>query len=271
MESTTENRLQAGTAAWESQSGYAGGGRETGGLSVGGEQIRPAAQSRKVLEFGFDSPYTQGMPEFDWDVNAADKRVLPAILYLHFSKAIARNRDLLETAKLDGSLDNVAWLARNILELRVWAEYCSQSQQHVEEFFQDAIRDVHDLQMKVGGLDRKGVEQLQKATKFIGTSKKAHEFKDVRIAAREVRLGKLFKQNNKILSKFAHPTALSLLGGFQVQNADQIRMHVAEIGLNMAAEALKTLDASLLGRTYRKYQATIGNVLQSLPENNRPF
>ncbi len=209
---------------------------------------------------------------FDWDLSSEDKRPLPALLYDSFSGEIKRHRDLLVRAKRRGPLDHVAWVTRNILELRIWVEYCSQSQDHAEEFFQDAIRDLNDVQRSVGGLDPEDVATLQKADKFIGNAKKAHQFKNVRDAAKEVDLLPFFEQNNKVLSKFAHPTAMFVLtGSFRDIAADQVRKQFVEVGMNIAAEASQKLDVSFLGETYRKYQGTINAVMAARPTAKRRF
>jgi hypothetical protein len=211
------------------------------------------------------------MEEFDWDLTSDEKRPLPAFLYVHFSDAITRYRDLLHRAKRRGALDYIAWITRNILELRIWVEYCSQSQQHSEEFYQDAVRDLNDLQRVVGGLDSADINTLQEANKFIGNAKPAHKFKDVKVAAEEVGLMQLFRQNNKVLSKFVHPTAMFVLTPFQGVGADQVRRQFVESGTAIANQALEKLEASLLGETYRKYKQTMNAVIAAQPKDKRPF
>jgi hypothetical protein len=211
------------------------------------------------------------MEEFDWDLTSDQKRPLPALLYVHFSNAITRYRDLLHRAKRRGPLDYTAWLTRNILELRIWVEYCSQSQQHSEEFFQDAVRDLNDLDRSVGGLDPEDVRTLQKANKFIGSAKPRHKFKDVKIAAEEVGLLPLFKQSNKVLSKFVHPTAMFVVTPFRPSGADQIRKQFVESGTAFANEAMEKLKTALLGETYRKYQRNINAVIATQPKDKLPF
>ncbi|HLJ15390.1 MAG TPA: hypothetical protein VKV15_12895 [Bryobacteraceae bacterium] len=210
------------------------------------------------------------MEAFEWDLSSDDKRPLPAFLYVHFSKAISRYRDLLHRTKRRGALDYIAWVTRNILELRVWVEYCSQSQQHSEEFFQDAVRDLNDLNRAIGGVDPEDSKTLQKANKFLGNAKPPHKFKDVRDAAEDVELMPRFKQYNKLLSKFVHPNALSVLGRFQY-SADQIRKLFVEIGTGIADEAMQKLEVSFLGEAYRKYQPSIDKVTSAQPKGKRPF
>ena len=158
-----------------------------------------------------------------------------------------------------GALDYVTWVTRNILELWVWVEYCSQSQQY-SEFYQDVVRDLNDLNKAIGGVDPQGVETLQKANKFLGNAKPAHKFKNVRNAAEAVGLLSTFTKYNKLLSKFAHPTALSVLTSFEEGRADQIRKLFVEIATNVADEATQKLEVSLLGQVYRKYELSIDKV-----------
>ena len=212
------------------------------------------------------------MEEFDWDLSSGDRRALPAILYVHLAKALARYKDLLLRARRRGALDYAAWITRNILELRVWIEYCSQSQRHAEEFFEDAVRDLNDLNRVVGGLDPEDVLTLQKAHKFIGNTKPAHKFKRVEAAAKEVGLTPMYESNNKILSKLVHPTAMSLLTpSFRTGIADKLRAELVEVGMKMAGEALEKLENSLLGQTFRTYQQRMNAVIAKLPNDKRPF
>src|SRR4051794_2656924 len=111
------------------------------------------------------------MEAFDWALSADDKRPLPAILYVDFLTAITKYLELLHRAKRRGALDYISWISRNILELRVWIEYCSQSAENSEEFFKDALRDLNDLQRSVGGLDAEDLLTLQRANQFIGSTK----------------------------------------------------------------------------------------------------
>jgi hypothetical protein len=145
---------------------------------------RPGIHIFQKLRVSYYLPlHLKDMDEFDWDLSDDDRRPLPALLYVSFSNAITRYRCLVQRAKRRGALDYIAWITRNILELRVWVEYCSQSQQHCEEFYQDAVRDLNDLHRAVGGLDPEDVKTLQRANKFIGSAKPAHKFKDVKVAA----------------------------------------------------------------------------------------
>jgi len=127
---------------------------------------------------------TNKMKDFDWTLDSGDMKVLPAILYVSLSDAVTRYRELLQRGRRRGELDYMAWLTRNLVELRVWVEYCSKSTENAEEFYRDAIRDLADLNKKVGGLDADTIEELERARQFIGTAKPAHKYTHVSDAAK---------------------------------------------------------------------------------------
>lgn len=112
---------------------------------------------------------------FEWALNRGDMDALRAVLYVHLAHSITRYRELLQREKRRGGLDHVAWITRNVVELWVWAKYCAQSAEHADEFSRDAVRDLHDLQEKVGGLDADTLQALEKAKAFIGTARKPHK------------------------------------------------------------------------------------------------
>ena len=210
------------------------------------------------------------MSEFDWALGTGDIKVLPAILYVHLSKAVSRYRDLLQRSKRRGELGYVAWLARNLLELSIWAEYCSQPAQNAEEFFRDAVRDLVDLDKNVGGLAPETKRDLEKARKFVGAAKPAHKYKRVDDAAARID-AKGYAANSKILSKFVHPTAMSVLARLPDEAADMVRKQFVELGRQLAAEAQRRLESSHIGESYRKYQPTMSRMLATLPREKRPF
>jgi hypothetical protein len=111
----------------------------------------------------------------------------------------------------------------------------------------------------VGGIDAEDLKTLHQAEKFIGKSKPA-QFKDVRDAAKEVGLWELFRTNNKVLSKFVHPTAMSVVAPIKDRGADEVRKQFVESGTGMLTEAIEKLDASLLGKAYRKYRQSMQRV-----------
>ena len=168
-------------------------------------------------------------------------------------------------------MDYVAWLTRNLVELSVWVEYCSQSAQNAEEFFRDAVRDLVDINKNVGGLTPETMKDLERAQKFVGTAKGAHKYKHVNDAAEEVGMKLGYAANSKILSKYVHPTAMSLLATIRDEAADVVRKQFVDLGRQLAEEAQRRLDSSHIGESYRKYEPTMNRVLAKLPREKRPF
>ena len=115
----------------------------------------------------------------------------------------------------------MAWIFRNLVELQVWVEYCSKSVDQACDFCRDAVRDVHDLYLKIGDADPATLEELEKTKAFMGTAGRPHAYKHVADAAREVGLKKAYAANCKLLSKYVHPTAVSLLAPFRGESANK--------------------------------------------------
>lgn len=118
----------------------------------------------------------------------------------------------------------LAWRARNLLELSVWCLYCSKSRENARRLYEDAARDVHGLFSaftKWGTATAQDPEWLDLITgaKQDLTQRAVSEgiasldgpFKAVHDAAVEVGIAEHFRLSYRMLSKFAHPTALRIL------------------------------------------------------------
>jgi hypothetical protein len=129
-------------------------------------------------------------------------------------------------ADLHGASSLIAWRARNLLELSVWAVYCGKSVQNAQRFFTDAGRDVLGLfdafskWIALSGrewssnvaVDRAKADLLGRAAAR-GIDSLDGSYKPVSAAAKEIGMGDPFLVFNKLLSKFAHPTAMQVLAG----------------------------------------------------------
>ena len=176
-------------------------------------------------------------------------------------------RDKIAT-ETEGDLPNLAWLARNILELRVWIEYCSTSEANALEFYDDALRDLVDLNRKhLDELEPTTRATLEKATEALPNTKETHKYKDVRKAAEECHMD-IFDANYKILSKLAHPTALSVIA-HRPEGSETANAELTKNALELAEEGLLRLERSHLGDTYRKYRAELERVNAALPPERR--
>ena len=206
------------------------------------------------------------MPDFDWSLTQGDRAVIPALVYIRLKEAIIRTRDRLQSQVRDGDVGYIAWLTRNLVELRVWAEYCSASEANAQEFHEDAVRDLVELNMKVPGLDAATRVELDNATSALANVKPAHRFKGVADAADDVQLAEFYKQNNKCLSKFAHPTAVAVMAPIPAEDGVDHCREIGDVGSNIASAALSRLEEGCAGQSFRKYQRYIERMVREHPE-----
>jgi hypothetical protein len=118
----------------------------------------------------------------------------------------------------------LAWRARNLLELSVWSVYCVKSRENARRFYEDAGRDVNGVYTafkKWGEATKQDVQWFQ-----LGASEQQHlsgralaegiqsvngRYTEVRDAARAIEIEDHFSLLFKLLSKFAHPTAMQIM------------------------------------------------------------
>jgi hypothetical protein len=98
-----------------------------------------------------------------------------------------------------------------------------------------------------------------------------HRFKPVSQAAEELGVKEFYEKNCKILSKYVHPTAMSVFAKFRGQGEAIARKQFFDLGRAVSDDALKFLTESPTGDVYRKYRSTMNSVLATLPEEMRPF
>jgi hypothetical protein len=134
---------------------------------------------------------------------------------------------LLKNTYRDSVIDSpqLAWRARNLLEICVWCRYCCKSSSNARRFYEDAGRDaigIVDVFTEWGattGREKDWMESLQSQRQAIsrdvasaGVASLSGRYKEVREAAKEVGMKEQFRVGFRMLSKFAHPTAMQILG-----------------------------------------------------------
>jgi hypothetical protein len=134
-----------------------------------------------------------------------------------------------ENRKWDVSL--IAWRARNLLELSIWATYFAKDRKNARRLYEDAGRDTFEIFGKfekwgkttaqvVDWLDpiTRGKRELsdRAAKEGIDTLEGGHF--PVHLAAAECGMDDHYAVANKMFSKFAHPTAMQMLG-----NSDDVQ------------------------------------------------
>lgn len=124
----------------------------------------------------------------------------------------------LERAYLERRITTLAWATRNLLELSIWIDYCNLSNQHAKRFSDDSLRDLYGLSkavqrtvevesgVKSTDMDR-ALSNLAQFAQSLGIQALEDDFKHVSEAAKELGRLQKFQAANKLLSKFAHPTA----------------------------------------------------------------
>jgi len=167
-----------------------------------------------------------------------------------FHTAIEENLQDIEGAVKKGRLSTVAWLARNLLELTTWTMYCAQSENKSKEFVLDGARDANDVMNVPDGMlsesfsfQRQRSKNIKKA-KDDGFETFEERYMNVEDAAKDLGLGNKFKHYNKLLSKFAHPTAFAILHG-DPEAAAKLKQKFYVMGSGWAKDSLALIEARL--------------------------
>ena len=119
----------------------------------------------------------------------------------------------------------LAWRSRNLLELSVWSTYCAKNRDNARRVYEDAGRDVrgvYDAFIKWGTATAQAADWLdpvatakqdlcERARLLDGITSLDGPYKRVSDAAKECGIGEHFSLSYKMLSKFAHPTAMRIL------------------------------------------------------------
>ena len=150
----------------------------------------------------------------------------------------------------------LAWAARNLLELYVWVTYCELSIAHAKRYRDDSVRDMIGVAGTIQNtiVDYHGARsnELDQATNALvkmakcqfGVPEIKDDYKRVSDAAEELGIKKNFTHTNKLLSKYAHPTAIALnstLPSSVTSDAEIRNMFISE-GAEYAIKSLKTIS-----------------------------
>ena len=161
----------------------------------------------------------------------------------------------LAQARSQKQVQHAAWIARNLLELSVWCEYCVRSESNAHIFSNDTIKDALGLINAFAGLAsmaptdtseahianaKEQLKQVAEAQSFDLDD----DFRRVHKAAKE--LGKeqeaAFRHVNVILSKLTHPTAF-IVNNFMDEASKSGLVEMSyKIGLALASASLDELE-----------------------------
>ncbi|HEX4135111.1 MAG TPA: hypothetical protein VHY84_10915 [Bryobacteraceae bacterium] len=116
----------------------------------------------------------------------------------------------------------LAWAGRNLLELAIWVEYCNFSPANAKQFRDDSSRDLlgtgrsiqKQVELSVGKPNAERHKAMNELVKMVddqfGVSDLGDDYTKVVEAATSLGRKNDFAHANKLLSKYAHPTAISL-------------------------------------------------------------
>lgn len=173
------------------------------------------------------------------------------------------------------SISFCAWCARGLLEVEIWMEYVTTSKENAERFHNDWLNDAAELldlstsaselnpQQRADMNKLYGAAQIESAPErsvevraILAESRKSAEIEDedfLRVSAVAKELGhrQWFGKFNKILSKYVHATAFSVLS-FPSEKARTNTSHLMLYeGSNSTVRILGVLNAFLKKRGLR--------------------
>ena len=152
----------------------------------------------------------------------------------------------------------MAWHARNLLEIQVWAAYCATGSTHSRRLYEDAGRDaVQILQafMRWGAIVGTGDdwlaalaedEQDLRMSAAVESVSLDGSYLSVAVAAKECGLETHYRLGNKFLSKFAHPTALVICAQADPAAESSLKDYCFALGSWFFADGFKTAARALL-------------------------
>jgi hypothetical protein len=145
-----------------------------------------------------------------------------SLCYIVFSEYLLIKNAHTNKQRGDGPL--LAWRARNLLELLVWSTYCSKSRDNARRLYEDAGRDALDV---FGAFKAWGEKTAQSTDWLDAFTSAGHDlsqraalvrietldgsYKRVADASKECGIADHYALSFKMLSKFAHPTAMQIL------------------------------------------------------------
>jgi hypothetical protein len=145
-----------------------------------------------------------------------------SLCYQVFSEYRLLKNAYAEKRESDASL--LAWRARNLLELSVWALYFTKSRENARRLYEDAGRDVLDILRAFEQWGRATAQStdwlrpltsekqdLSQRAEAEGIETLEGSYKRVADAAKDCGF-EYYSLSFKMLSKFAHPTAMQIVG-----------------------------------------------------------
>jgi hypothetical protein len=184
----------------------------------------------------------------------------PERLMIKFIRMLDLNTSDLERAHHEKRISTLAWAARNILELSVWIEYCTLTDENARRFQEDAVRDLAGFSDAVqtavhltegqqhAELGSVRLRLTEFAASTLGIPVLGNDFQRVAQAATVIGRGESFSAANKMFSKFAHPTAWAVHTVESIDADEGLRNMFLSDGIEMATDALTRIRQFVLPR-----------------------
>jgi hypothetical protein len=150
-----------------------------------------------------------------------------------FIQVLKVNAEELERAHTEQKAATLAWIARNVLEIDVWIDYCNLSDNHAKRFTDDSVRDMVGFFTTISSLIRESqindlVLAVTAAQDAIGKVAQHligcidEKYLRVDKAAEELGRRDIYVGLNKVYSKLAHPTAWLVAHSMQIHANEDI-------------------------------------------------
>ena len=152
-------------------------------------------------------------------------------------------------------MNQAAWRARNLLELQIWIEYCSISEENAYEFWEDAQRDYFELFRDAANSSAQIAKYQSELTPVRPPAKPKYSSKARGSLTKDRE--DYFKEQADMLSKFVHPTALSILMPIPPENQRNIRHMIVMAAEEYAGDADAFLRDSLIEKLHRRLFAQV--------------
>ncbi len=216
----------------------------------------PQAMDMIATAFPENSTFLQKALDVSVALDANVPRIQRSVLKA-LAISLSDNVADLKQSCLHPRLARHAWLARNILEIGVWIPFCAKSVQNAQTFKDDVARDfAQDLAASMSQtFDPFIREPLEEAYSFVvqraaelGIDDLDSAFLRSSHAASQIGEAQFFRDYNKIFSKYAHPTAVSIMLRAEADPNDINIRNFARLGAIFAMRGLLRLRDFCLER-----------------------
>ena len=179
-----------------------------------------------------------------------------ALVYRQLEENIKKHTDRMSTIARRGDIQQVAWHARNLLELMIYSKFCAKNRENALRFYKDALRDIIDMNRKHGDeLGPEYHETMEIVKKHLNIDDgSAHKFIRIEDAAKQVALDTLYEHDKKPLHKFVHTSALAVAATTIMGDPKLFRAEFVRIGNSYSEDALKYLKSSYMCAIAEKYR-----------------